>query len=73
MSPAGLPDVRVGDVWKDRDKRGGPTFRVTAVLPQTGQVLVENTNGAARPRSIKLARFRSDYELDVRHGWDPDR
>lgn len=53
-------EVRVGDVWRDLDPRGGPTFRVVEVDPpdlMPGRARVEGLDGK-RPRSVLLDRFR---------------
>ena len=81
MTP--LPDVREGDVWKDTDRRGGPTIRITGICEggiggcpssyRGSHAHVVTIPGDKRPRTVLLHRFRRDYELTVRHGWGPDR
>lgn len=77
--PTELPDVRPGDVWKDRDPRGGPTIRVEQVCNSTAcpnqpegewHAHVTNVDGK-RPRTILVRRFRpiaSGYDLVSREG-----
>lgn len=43
-----LPDVRPGDVWKDNDPRGGPTFRVVEIC--------NGDTGPCQPRSMFAAK-----------------
>lgn len=56
------PRPKVGEVWQDKDPRGGPTFRVESVDDaEFGFAHVVNLNGK-RPRRIRLSRFGS-YEM----------
>jgi hypothetical protein len=52
---------QVGDVWRDLDPRGGPTFRVVEVGAAGGslprRVTVEGLDGKRR-RRILIDRFR---------------
>lgn len=62
-NPAG---VAPGQIWKDVDPRGGPTFRVVRVESNRAEIV--GLDGK-RPRSVLLNRFRvghgyrSGYEL----------
>lgn len=53
-----------GTVWRDKDPRGGATFRITEVYPGTGRAFahVENVIKPLRPRRIYLDRL-SKYEM----------
>ena len=57
------PRPEVGEVWQDKDPRGGPTFRIAAVdSSDYGFALVEGLDGK-RPRGIRLQRFGSYRRL----------
>jgi len=50
---------RPGDIWRDLDPRGGPTFRVLAISEtDRPRVSVVGLDGK-RPRWLLLNRFRS--------------
>lgn len=70
-------EIRVGDVWRDLDPRGGPTFRVMETPTWIAQrVTVEALDGKRR-RTVARYRFRahdgyrSGYTLVSRQE-DPD-
>lgn len=59
MSDALPPQV--GDIWRDLDRRGGPTFRVLEVpgsMFGTQRVTVVGLDGK-RQRTILASRFRA--------------
>lgn len=56
-------DVVVGDVWTDKDPRGGPTFVVLAFTNDGEHAWVANVHGAERRRKVKVARIPKHYEL----------
>ncbi len=55
--------VQVGQVWRDRDPRGGPTFIVMSLTPDGQYARVENTSRPTRARRINVARIPRHYEL----------
>lgn len=54
--------VRPGQVWRDADPRGGPTFRIVSIESET-HALVENVHGFRRRRRVQIARIPRRYEL----------
>lgn len=55
------PDPAVGQIWSDKDPRGGPMFHIVAIDDE--HAIVENVHGYRRRRKILLRRF-DRYRLE---------